>query len=183
MTPRSRSRPGGSCLGFISPRTATLLLALLGLVAHLQTFSHLKSLQESFPDVPKRLPSTPVFSSPPTPSSISSSSSTSSSSSPTRLASVSSLSNEAAAGSYWSSLQEDGRWFNLLSTSSPRNGNPADEQSQDEERRSWEAAKTLARLMRGYAALSAIACAFGIFGAAKVRGEEKEKTEWSCMLT
>lgn len=167
ITSRSRSRPGGNCLGLISPRTATLLLALLGLVAHIHTFVHLKSLQESFPDVPKRLP---MLASSSTLASPTTKKAPSVSHLPTPLASsISSQSeaNEAAAGSYWSSLQEDGRWFNLLSNSSPRNSSPADDQSQDEERRSWEAAKTLARLMRGYAALSALACLLGIVGVTK----------------
>ena len=63
LTNTARSR----CFGLVSSRIATLLLALFGLIAHMQTFKHLEVLYDSFPQVPHTrneiLPVSPLFTS------------------------------------------------------------------------------------------------------------------------
>lgn len=52
---RSSSQSSGSgLLGCISPRTATLAIAILGIILHLNTYSWLGALSSTLPDVPQR---------------------------------------------------------------------------------------------------------------------------------
>ncbi|SJX60667.1 uncharacterized protein SRS1_11895 [Sporisorium reilianum f. sp. reilianum] len=50
----SRSTTGLSGLGWISPRTATLAIAVLGIFLHLNVYSWLGALNSTLPDVPDR---------------------------------------------------------------------------------------------------------------------------------
>ncbi|SPO21219.1 uncharacterized protein UTRI_00696 [Ustilago trichophora] len=52
---RASMGPSGSGIfGCISPRTATLAIAILGIIIHLNTFSWLGALSSTLPDVPER---------------------------------------------------------------------------------------------------------------------------------
>lgn len=53
------SSTGSGLFGCISPRTATLAIALLGIIIHLNTYSWLGALSLSLPDVPERAASGP----------------------------------------------------------------------------------------------------------------------------
>ncbi|KAF6767382.1 hypothetical protein PSEUBRA_004456 [Kalmanozyma brasiliensis GHG001] len=48
------SRSGSGTFCWVSPRTATLAIAMLGIIIHLNTYSWLGSLSASLPDVPER---------------------------------------------------------------------------------------------------------------------------------
>ncbi|KAI3492715.1 hypothetical protein L1887_42633 [Cichorium endivia] len=57
---RSSSQSSGSgLLGCISPRTATLAIAILGIILHLNTYSWLGALSSTLPDVPQRASAPP----------------------------------------------------------------------------------------------------------------------------
>lgn len=187
------------CLGIISGRTATFLIAIGGCFAHLQTFSYLGILRDSFPQVPKARMSmfsqhaVNVASLYPSSTaveplhqigdiqisqemktfdpdinyastSVSPSSPTSSFSEPSKA----STSNDDF-------VTESSRWFNLLPKTPTAYADAQDqavwsalEESQDEERRSWEAAGKLTSAMRAYALICVVACILGAYGVLRV---------------
>lgn len=55
----STSSSASGLFGYITPRTATLAIALLGIIIHLNTFSWLGSLSSTLPDVPDRISTPP----------------------------------------------------------------------------------------------------------------------------
>ncbi|KAJ1030087.1 hypothetical protein NDA16_001000 [Ustilago loliicola] len=55
----SASSSGSGLFGCISPRTATLAIAVLGIIIHLNTYSWLGTLSSTLPDVPERGLATP----------------------------------------------------------------------------------------------------------------------------
>lgn len=57
----SSSSSGSGLLGCISPRTATLAIAVLGIIIHLNTYSWLGTLSSTLPDVPERGLATAAF--------------------------------------------------------------------------------------------------------------------------
>lgn len=187
----STSSRRSRCLGFISPRTATLLLALLGVIAHLQTFRNLAVLHDSFPHVPKLRevggPSQHQHHQGTETSHLSTTFSAASIS-PEGLPSYppSSPAHDLAE-EYLASVRPS-RWFNLLPkrpwgedqrNDVGSNGNGvhsspeevaiwrAQQRGQDEERKSWELARRLTKIMRVYAFLSAMACMLGVYGVLK----------------
>lgn len=202
------------CFGFISARTATLLIAFAGCIVQLHTFTYLDVLRDSFPQIPKaRWPAaTPA-------ADIRQSSSVGRhtfgwvrptsvivldsevtgpgidrpfdkqqrpgpSVPPTRLpypdAVAPSLPDFDSAGEFsssdWpSSAARPTRWFNLLPTKQTPDASEDDATwraqlaSQDEERRSWQAARLATSVIRVYAFLGALACAMGVYGVLRVR--------------
>lgn len=234
LTGTARSR----CFGVISSRVATLLLALFGLIAHMQTFKHLEVLYDSFPQIPHTrngvLPVSPLISSlaehkyangrnGPRPSVIirpsipadvvldsemngmnndqkliesgtqtsksnenvySSSNNFAPVPSPTSdstgSSTVSKAKSVAAAAAAMSSedliaMVKPTRWFNMLPTRPGEEKVTPEEaaiwraqlKDQDEERKSWEAARILTTIMRFYSIASALACLFGVYGVLK----------------
>lgn len=217
MTTSSSGRV--SCLGIISPRSATLLLALLGCVAHIQQFNYLSNLHDSFPHVPKvrSLPPTTIsgndYVTPPTVTpaaelpksyihavtnideslthtdavtSIASTSAIYNLASPNvkgKNGSLKSTSKEAAAA-----LAKPARWFNLLPSRFPQNDSKsanvaaassipsgfveqdwkARQRDQEEDRKSWEAARSLTLIVRLYALICAVMCLCGVIGVLRV---------------
>lgn len=224
------------CFGLISSRVATFLLALFGLIAHMQTFKHLEVLYDSFPQIPQTRngvlpisasftfwsdpknengnhgprPSTSIRPSIPanvvldsemdmlnndqqsridrgkshsmikenaeihsdTPAPLSWSAYEGTSSTTVQKA------KNVAASSIISSedlikMVKPTRWFNLLPKRPWTEGKATPEEAaiwraqlkdQDEERKSWDAARTLTTIMRIYSIASALACLIGVYG-------------------
>lgn len=203
--------PRSRCLGLIAPRTATLLLALLGVVAHMQTFRHLEVLYDSFPQVPRPRvgPSgsrhEPGYSvqhskhphAQPAVSSYVALDSTSdrhhianaiaaafhgsqrlpaSQTDSAKVADATAVSGLTTSEDLLAMVKPT-RWFNLLPKRPWSEEKPTPEEAaiwraqqagQDEERKSWEAARRLTKVMRFYALLSAVASLFGVYGVLKV---------------
>jgi hypothetical protein len=206
MASSSSSKRGISCLGFISPRSATLLLALFGLIAHIQQFNYLGILHDTFPHVPKvrSIASTSTTIETTRPSLISGGANVvldsevvaAEEEQASRIETqTQSLVNDItdsvksnASTSVWkdAAVKRPIRWFNLLpsryqqpsdnNNKTPTSGGAsiaytamdqdykARQRDQEADRKSWEAARTLTRAIRWYAAMCAFAALCGVIG-------------------
>lgn len=235
LTNTKRSR----CFGLISSRVATLLLALFGLIAHMQTFKHLEILYDSFPQIPHTrngvLPASPpvglwadhkyangkngprpsVIIRPSVPANVvldseinmvnndqkmnvipsqgstnkvnlqsSSTGSVSVSWPISEMTSSSTLSKAKSAAAAAAAMSSEDMiamvkptlWFNMLPKRPMGEEKATPEEAavwraqlkdQDEERKSWEAARILTTIMRIYSMASALACLIGVYGVLK----------------
>lgn len=178
------------CCGLPTARTATLLLAALGLVSHLRLFSSIGTLQDSFPSVPLAqqasvldVPFATLASGPQRVQEGASNTSPA----PSLLASPSLASGRNATQTTLPQADEPETWawHNLLPHYHTGNADtlqilhniPDEATAGGRERQNWQSARLVTRTLRVYALLSAAASLAGVIGVLKVRRVRGSDTE------
>lgn len=200
-----------TCLGFISPRSAALLLAVFGLLAHIQQINYLNVLYDTFPHVPNlKSVNVPLSSTSLSTGTLEKDSTYSQAMLSANVVLDSEVNNNTinsnnTKASFWKEAAaiRPVRWFNLLpsryqqsdanksmitavSSSSSSSSSTtttttnagssafveqdwkARQRDQEEDRKSWEAARTLTKVVQLYAVLCAFTCICGIVGVIRV---------------
>ncbi|PWN45199.1 hypothetical protein IE81DRAFT_207908 [Ceraceosorus guamensis] len=167
------------CCGLPTARTATLLLAALGLISHIRLFSAMGALQDSFPSVPlaaARKPSLlPVAVAPLALTTTATPAHEDARRPPLQSSPFlsSSSSHNTAAASASTSEPETWAWHNLLphyhaaSTETSQKLRVSQTADGGRERRNWDSARLVTKTLRVYALLSAAASLAGIVGVLK----------------